>query len=254
MAHTRYTRKPPREVEAAAGMWEHGLAPKEGGLSLVQCPSTRHRATTTGAVRGARARQARMRRLLPRERQRNGAQARCPRKPPHEFYAAAGTWEHGLAPKKGGFSLVLCPSIGRLATAAGAVRGARTWQPRVLRLLSKERQRSGAQARYTRKPVREVDAAAGTWEHSFAPKKGGLSLVQCHFTCYGVTTAGAVRGARARQARDLRLLPRDRQRDGAHALHAQTASRSGGRSWHVGARPCTEGGRSLAGAVPFHKA
>ena len=111
-----------------------------------------------------------MRRLLPRERQRNGAQARCPRKPPREFGAVAGTWEHGLAPKKGGISLVQCPSIGYLTTAAGVVRGTRTRQAHVLRLLSKKRQRSGAQARYTRKQAREVDAAAGTWEHGLLAK------------------------------------------------------------------------------------
>ena len=64
----------------------------------------------------------------------------------------------------------------------------------------------------------------------------------------------AWRGARERQPRALHLLPRDSQRSGAHALHAQADSRSGRRSWHMGARPCTEEGRHLASAVPFHRA
>ena len=135
-----------------------------------------------------------------------------------------------------------------------ARRGARGRQSRVLCLLPRHSQRSGAQARYMRKPSYEVDAVAGTWEHGLAPTKGGLSLVQCHSTEYQVTKAGAVRGARVRQVRVLRLLPTDIQRSGAHALHAQAGSRSGRHSWHVGARPCTKKGRPLARAVPFHRA
>ena len=82
-----------------------------------------------------------------------------------------------------------------------ARRGARARQARVLRLLPRESQRSGAQARYTRKPALEVGAAAGTWEHGLAPKKGGLSLVQCLSIGHEVTTAGAVCGdARGKRA------------------------------------------------------
>ena len=131
---------------------------------------------------------------------------------------------------------------------------ARMRQAPVLRLLPRDRQRSRAQARYTRKPSHEVGAAAGSWKHSLAPKMGGLSLVQCHSTGYGVTAAGAVRGARLRQPSVLRLLTRERQRHGAYALHAQAGSRSGRRSYYVGARPCAKEGRPLAGAVPFHRA
>ena len=125
MAHTRYTLKPAREVDVAAVTWEHGLAPKKGVLSLVQCPSTGHGATTAGAVLGARARQAPVLRLLPRETPRTGAQARHMRKPAYEVNAAAGTWEHGFQPNNGSLSLGQCPSIGHGATPAIAVRGAR---------------------------------------------------------------------------------------------------------------------------------
>ena len=49
------------------------------------------------AWRDARAQQARVLRLFPRESQRNGAQARYTRKPPHEVRARAGTWERTRA-------------------------------------------------------------------------------------------------------------------------------------------------------------
>ena len=225
---------------------------------------------TASAARRARA-QAPVLRLLPRDRQRSGAQARYTRKPSHEVGAAAGTWEHGLAPKKGGLSLVQCHSTGHGVTAAGAVRGARLRQPSVLRLLTRERQRQWriratrssrlakwtsqlargstalhqrraasrwcsalpqgmerpqpaqfvARARgkrpycassperhralahkrdYTRKPAHEVNAAAGTWEHGLPPNKGSLSLGQCPSIGHGATPASAVR-ARARGKR-----------------------------------------------------
>ena len=175
------------------------------------------------------------------------------RKPSYEVDVVAGTREHGLAPNNGGLPLVQCNPIGHRATTASAARRARAACARAAPPTHRQAAQWRTAALHAQTASRSRRRSC-TWEHGLAPTKGGLSLVQCHFTCYGVTRAGAVRGARTRQARDLRLLPRDKQRDGAHALHAQTASRSGGRSWHVGARPCTEGGRSLAGAVPFHKA
>ena len=58
-AQARYTRKPPHEVRAMAGTWEHGLAPKKGGFSLVQCPSMVHGTIAASAARRARATSAR---------------------------------------------------------------------------------------------------------------------------------------------------------------------------------------------------
>ena len=48
------------------------------------------------ARRKVRAQQARVLRLLPRESQRSGAQARYAFKPPHEVRARAGTSKDGL--------------------------------------------------------------------------------------------------------------------------------------------------------------
>ena len=61
-------------------------------------------------------------------------------------------------------------------------------------------------------------------------------------------------GARASQARVVRLLPRESERSGARAC-APRKSRLcvGGRSWQVAPRSCTEGDRPVAGAVPFHR-
>ena len=55
-------------LEAAAGTSEHGFAPKERALSLVQCPSIRHESNTTSAARRASASSARA--APPPERER----------------------------------------------------------------------------------------------------------------------------------------------------------------------------------------
>ena len=89
---------------------ERGLAPKERGFSLVQCPSTGHGRTPICAAKRARVASARAR--SPRYRKptqwsacvRN-SNADCP------LEASFSTSERGLAPKERGFSLVRCPSI-----------------------------------------------------------------------------------------------------------------------------------------------
>ena len=52
------------------------------------------------ARRGARASEAHVLGLVPRESERRDAQARYTRKPPRAVRGRAGTWEHGLAPKE----------------------------------------------------------------------------------------------------------------------------------------------------------
>ena len=73
---------------------------RNGGFSLVQCPSMVHGASVASAARRARASEAHVLGLVPRESERRGAQARYTRKPPREVRGRAGTWEHGLAPKE----------------------------------------------------------------------------------------------------------------------------------------------------------
>ena len=64
------------------------------------------------------------------------------------------------------------------------------------------------------------------------------------------------RGAHTPRARVLRILPRERER-ARWRYFLRTCVRKllvGSHGWHVGARPCTEGKRCLAGAVGFHLA
>ena len=74
--------------------------------------------------------------------------------------------------RKGGFSLVQCP-FKEHRQFPPARRSVRAQQARVLRLFLRESQRSGAQARYTRKLTHEARAKADSLEHGLAPKEGG---------------------------------------------------------------------------------
>ena len=162
-----------RQRRARAVTWEHGLAPKEGGFSLVQRPSTSHRRSADSAARRARASEANLLGLVPKDSERSGAQTCYTRKPPHQVRARAVTWEHGLALKEGGFSLVQRPSLAHRPSAASAARRAHASEANALRLLPRESERSGAQVRYTRKPPYQVRTRACTWGHCLAPMKGG---------------------------------------------------------------------------------
>jgi hypothetical protein len=53
-------------------------------------------------------------------------------------------------------------------------RGARPSKARVVRLLPRESERSGAQARYTRNPHRNVKTRAGMWKHGLAQQEGRI--------------------------------------------------------------------------------
>ena len=128
-------------------------------------------------------------------------------------------------------------------------RNARARQAPVLRLFPRERQHSGAQARYTCKAAHEVNTAADMWEHGIAPKKGAPSLVQYSSIGHGATTAGAAQRASVAIARIAPPPQRDAAQWRRSALHAQAGSRSGRSGWHVEARPSTGKWRPLARAV-----
>ena len=78
-----------RHVRARAGRQ------RNGGLLLVQCPSMVHGPSVANLARRARATEAHVLGLVPRQRERSGAQARYTRKPPRAVRGMAGTWEHG---------------------------------------------------------------------------------------------------------------------------------------------------------------
>ena len=130
-------------------------------------------------------------------------------KPAHEVAALVGTWEHCL-PMNNRRPIALAVPFGRAWSDHSQRGAARVSGNRARCTSSLETASAVAHTRYTRKPTREVDAAAGTWELDRAPKKGGILLVQCPSIGHAVTTTGAVRGARVRQAHVLRRLPKER--------------------------------------------
>ena len=93
-------------LEAVDSTSEHGRAPRKRAVSLAQWASMNLETTPASAARRACASKAKVLCLLPGESQRSGAQAHYTRKPPYEARARVCTWEHGIAPKKVGFSLM----------------------------------------------------------------------------------------------------------------------------------------------------
>ena len=65
--------------------------------------------------------------------------------------------------RNGGLPLVQCRSILRGQSDADLARRARALEAHVLGLVPTESDRSGAQARYTRKPPRAARGRPGTW-------------------------------------------------------------------------------------------
>ena len=118
-------------LEVAALTSRHGLAPKERGLSPVQCPSIPRRPkNTTSAARRASVASSRV--LPPSERQPGQWRARaCRAKAGCVLEATARTSHHGLAQKEIGLPPVQCPSIARMAIAASAAWRARAASSRV---------------------------------------------------------------------------------------------------------------------------
>ena len=164
--------------------------------------------------------------------------------------AAAGTSDHGLAPKKEGFPPVQCPFNGPGSTATSATRRARSASLRALP--SPERQAAQWRARACHaKSGCALEAADGTSHYGLAPKESDLSPVQCLFYVRRMTTAGAT--WRARVARSLASRPPERQVEQwrARACHAEAGCANGCRSWQIAPRSRTEEGGLPAGAMSF---
>ena len=133
--------------QAAAGPSEHGIAPKGRGSSLMQCSLTRYGPTKSGA---ARAPQARVLRLLPRESERSSAIACVHTNKPHACRRPClARLRMALHRTRGGFRWCSAPPTG-IGQLQPARRGAHAPQARVLRLLPRESQRSGAPVRLPR--------------------------------------------------------------------------------------------------------
>ena len=212
-----------------------------------------HGASAAIKARRARALKVHMLRLLRTESEHSGAQARHTRNPPHQARARAGTWEHGLASKKGGFSFVQHPPTMHGASAASAARRARASEAHMLRLLRTKSERSGAQARYTRKPPHQVRARALHVGAQPCTKEGRLLAYAAPL--YGARTECRERGAACAHVGSARAgtPPRESERSGAQARYTHKPPHQvRARTLHIGAQHCTKEGRLPACAAPFH--
>ena len=166
-----------------ATCWKPWLAHRSAAVHRGKGPSRWHSGLPQSmhrlqpARRGARTAQVRVLRLLPRESARwrfrvcAHANAGC-----SLFEAAAGTSEHGLAPKERAVSLAQWAFIGQGPTPTTR-RGARTPHVRVLRPLPRARARgvafvscAHAQESYL------LEAVAGTSERGRAPRERAVDL------------------------------------------------------------------------------
>ena len=160
--HAQATTRNEREGwHVGAGAWRR----RNGGLSLVQCPSIAYGPSVASAARRARGGSAR---AGPRPQRERAAQESASalhaqattRNEREGWHVGAGAWRR----RNGGLSLVQCPSIAYGPSVASAARRARGGSARAGPRPQRERARSRAQARYTRKPPRAVRGRAGTWE------------------------------------------------------------------------------------------
>ena len=117
-------------LEATARTSHHGLAPKERGFPLVQCPFMSRSIITTSVARSPRA--ARSRISPPPERQpaQWGLRA-CHANAGCALEVTAHTSHHGLATKERGLPSVRCPSIAQGVVATSAARRTRAASSRV---------------------------------------------------------------------------------------------------------------------------
>ena len=181
----------------AARAWRR----KNGGFSLVQCPSITRKPSLASLARSARASEAHMLGLVPRESERSGAQARYTRKQTHAVRGRAGTWHRGPG-AEGTAASRSCSALPRCEEQVPPKRrGARASEAPVLGLVSRESERSGAQVRYTRKPPHAMRGKAGTREQG-PGANGTAASCSCSalLSCMGRVSL-AWRGARARRKR-----------------------------------------------------
>ena len=206
-----------------AGAWRR----RNGGLPLVQCPSMVYGPSVAGLARRARASEAHVLGLVPRERERSGAQARYTRKPPRAVRGRAGTWEQGPGAEGTAASRSCSALPWCMDRVSPAWRGARARRKRTCWASSPERESavraSALHAQATTRSEREGwHVGAGAWRR----RNGGLPLVQCPSMVYGPSVAGLARRARASEAHVLGLVPRERERSGAQARYTRKPPRA----------------------------
>ena len=183
--------------------------------------------SVAGLARRARASEAHVLGLVPRERERSGAQARYTRKPPRAVRGRAGTWEQGPGAEGTAASRSCSALPWCMDRVSPAWRGARARRKRTCWASSPERESavraSALHAQATTRSEREGwHVGAGAWRR----RNGGLPLVQCPSMVYGPSVAGLARRARASEAHVLGLVPRERERSGAQARYTRKPPRA----------------------------
>ena len=182
-------------LEAAACTSHEGLAPKDRGLSTMQCSFIGYAPTITSAARRARA--ASSRTASPPERKRaqwrlsaRHAKGGC------VLEVAASKSHHDLAPKERGLSPMPHPFY-RVRTDHRQRSTART---RSKRACASSRERASAVAHSRARHAMAFcvwEASAGTSQRGLAPKETGNSLVQWPCIMHGAKTTRAGRCAHA---------------------------------------------------------
>ena len=151
-AQARYTRKPPRPMRGRAGTWEQGPG-ADGTAASRSCSALPLRMDRVSpARRGARAAEAPVLGLAPRESERAQESASAlhaqatTRNEREGWYVGAGAWRR----RNGGLSLVQCPSIAYGPSVASAARRARGGSARAGPRPQRERASAGERKRATR--------------------------------------------------------------------------------------------------------
>ena len=151
-----------------------------------------HRAWSDNSRRSSRRARATSARAAPppkREAAQWRAQVRCTRKPAHEVNATAGTWGHGLPPKKGGLSLVQCPFVGYGATTASAARHAHVASARAVPPPQRQLERWRTSALHAQATSRSGRCWWYVGARPCTEERTGLSLAQCPSIRHRATTA-----------------------------------------------------------------
>ena len=203
----------------------------------MQCPSIVYGTSAAGLARRARASEAHVLGLVPRESERSGAKARYTRKPPRAVRGRLARGSTGLAPQEQRpvaravpfqRAWTECPRLGAARARVGSAHAG----PRPQRERAQLRARALRTQDTSRYERQGWHAGARAWRRW----NGGLSLAQCPSIVHGPSAAGLARRARVGSERAGPRPQRERAQWCASALHAQATTRSEREGWHVEAR------------------
>ena len=229
-------------LEVTARTSHHGLAPKDSGLPLVQCPSMSRKPITISAAWQARAASSRV--LPPPERHPAQWRSRaCHAKAGCAVLeATARTSHHGLAPRVRRLPPVQCISMVREPITTSAARRARATSSRV----SPPPERQPPQWRLFACHVNAkcaLKVTARRSHHGHVPKERRFPLVRCPSVVRRPITASAVLRARGTRSRVLPTPERQPTQYRASTCHVKVGCvlEATSRTSHHGLTPNARG-------------